>query len=123
MVAQAEQKELSDAMPLQKQERFAQGMLEHPLLADFDERQQQLGLSSLWIRNQEAKVELNLTIDVPDLVLVHFYRRIKLVQILRNDFWSAAHDERERGDAPMGSGCHVGPVLCGENKNDSKIGS
>lgn len=68
-------------------------MLEHSLLADFDKGEQEFGLASIQVWDQEPKVQLNLTVHVADFVLVHFNRAVQLVNVLWNDLGRSPDDE------------------------------
>lgn len=121
MVEQAQQKEFPNASPLKEQKGLAQRMLEDPPFAHLDERQQQFGLATIGVGHQQPKIELHLTVDVADLVLVDSYARIELGQETWNHFGRATHNERECGDAAIGARCDVRSVLCGPTRMDNGL--
>lgn len=110
MEEEAEEEELADATPFQEQEGLAQGVLQHPLLADLDEGQEQFRFAPIWIRHQFSKVQLDLAVDVADLVVIGHYRVVQLVHVAGDHFRSTAHDEGQRGDAAIRSSGYISAV-------------
>lgn len=74
VVEQTEKEKLSNPSPFQKYECLAEWMLEYPLLANLDERQQQFRLSPFGVWHQQAQIELYFAIDVTDFVFIDLDR-------------------------------------------------
>ena len=109
---ETEEEELSDAPPLEEQKGFAQRVLEDPFLAHFDECEQKLGLSPIWIRHQLTEVQLYLTVDVANLVVIRHDGVVQLTHVAGYDLGGPSHDKGQGGDPTIGAGGNISSMCC-----------